>query len=118
MSEELIGEELRGWCEEKDYEMIASYFINTTGSNEEARSLLENVLALIPSDNMNSRKRPAPSSPTTLQKTPGDLDFFMNDSVDEAAITALLLIPNEHTVIGSIIGPQGKNIKVCKRSTS
>jgi len=115
--------ELKKWCDEKDYYKIADLFTNLAGSQEDARQLLVQVVNSYGDGAGNSRKRPAPSSsasPSSTQ-TPRALvtteSFYVRDSMDDMIITSLLQIPNDPAVIGSIIGPQGKSIKLITEST-
>jgi hypothetical protein len=108
--------DLKQWTENQEYGKIASFFTSLTGSSEGTKALLERVVATLPNSNSSdySRKRPAPSPASShVISTPSQHhSFLLHDSLDEMVITSLVQIPNDKAVIGAIIGPQGKNIRV------
>lgn len=110
--------DLREWCENKEYSKIADHFTDLAGSPEEARQLLVQVVNSfdVAGGVGNPRKRAAPSSSTStvssMPSTSVDGSFFVQDLLDDAVVTSLIHIPNDPAVIGAIIGPHGRNIKV------
>jgi len=112
MSADTTSSNLKQWSQNQEFDKIASFFTSLTGSTHEARSLLQNVVDSL-SDNNTSRKRQAPPPTPPSVSTPFDhRSFLVQDALDEATVTSLIQIPNDKAVIGTIIGPQGKNIKV------
>ena len=111
--------DVKDLVDNREYKKIAEYFSTLTGSSEEARKMLQMVLNTLPApvgSVMNPRKRPAPSaSSSSVATTPSvtDVDaFLIQDSMDAGVVSALIQIPNDPAVIGSIIGPRGSTIKV------
>lgn len=109
-------EDLANWVQRREYDKIAAHFTILAGSQQEAESLLQHVLSCYPPRNGKKRAAPPPSppsSPMTETAAPGQTDysFIQGDHFDSAVFTVLLLVPNDSTVIGGVIGPQGKHVK-------